>query len=279
MDALSLDQMLPEYQECREEVVHEIEEPQSEYPPSSEDPNTHNSSSDNSPSSEDPNAHNSSSDNELNSSDTVPVSDLLSEPDPGIASKAEGNQPATMDSTSSTSSSIDSYKQPSTSGSTSLYQPGFTAPTITYERDNDSQKLIAIIGREFDCPPDIALSLQKLTSKLPNNMPVAKFVPFTVKRKMLLRGSFDNRELRKHDLICMCYNASEARLLLTGVDGFYSSLLKYVEAYLGRLASMYGGCTLLCSNERRGPMSIVIPQNLSSLFPCVHTLWRCYVYI
>ena len=234
MDALSLDQMLPEYQQSKQEVEHEIEELHRGDSSLPEDLDTYNSSTD-------------TYSNELSNSDTVPVSDVLSEPDPGIASKAEGNRPATMDSTSSTSSSVESYKQPSSSGSTSLYQAGFTAPTITYERDNDNQKLIAVIGREFDCPPDISVSLQKLTSKQPNSsVPVAKFVPFTVKRKMLLRGSFDNRELRKHDLICMCYNASEARLLLTGVDGFYSSLLKYVEAYLGRF------CFITCTLISRG---------------------------
>lgn len=216
MDALSLDQMLPEYQQRREEFVQEVSNLHTDNTPSI------------SPSADD------SFINDLSNDTTVPVSDLEAKPGPGIASRAENNPPASMDSTSSTSSSTDFNRQSASIGSTSLYQPGYTAPSITYERDNKSQKLIAVIGREFDCPHDVSMALQKLTSKQSNtDVPVAKFVPFTLKRKMLLRGSFDNRELKKHDLICMCYNASEARLLLTGVDGFYSSLLKYVEAYLG----------------------------------------------
>ncbi len=211
MDALTLDQMLPEYQEAREEFVQEVAELQNDQTPSDDPP---------------------SFDRNLNNDTTVPVCD--SEPelsDPGLASRAENNPPASRDSTSSTSS-IDYVRH--SGGSTSLYQPGFIAPSISYERDNEQQKLIAVIGREFDCPHDISLALQRLMTQQPNcDIPVAKFVPFTLKRKMLIRGSFDNRELKKHDLICMCYNASEARLLLTGVDGFYTSLLKYVETSLG----------------------------------------------
>ena len=64
--------------------------------------------------------------------------------------------------------------------------------------------------------------------------PTVKFVPFTMKRATLMRGSFSSTELLKYDLVCMCYNASEARILLTGTDGFYSMLLRHVEAVLGR---------------------------------------------
>lgn len=219
MDALSLDQMLPEYQEAREEFVQAVAELHTDQTATLLPADTSNR-------------------DQLSTDTTVPVCDQ--EPDPGLAVRAENNSPASKDSTSSTSSSTD-YARHST-GSTSLYQPGFTAPSISYERDSENQRLIAVIGREFDCPNDISMALQRLVAQQPNcDLPVAKFVPFTLKRKMLLRGSFDNRELKKHDLICMCYNASEARLLLTGVDGFYTSLLNYVESYLGT----YTLCVLL----------------------------------
>ena len=227
MDALSFDQMYPEYQDKREEAAHEVTELRHHHDPpaQTQDDNDREETS-------------SSSIRDFSSDTTVPVSDdfLSTVPDAELASRAESAAPASRDSTSSSSSSSDNYRHSSSSGSTSLYQPGFTAPTITYERDNEFQKLIAVIGREFDRPSEVAWSLQKLVAKQINcDTSVAKFVPFTLKRKMLLRGSFDNRELRRHDLICMCYNASEARILLTGADGFYSSLLKYVESSLGEV--------------------------------------------
>ncbi len=142
---------------------------------------------------------------------------------------------STKSSTSSSSSSSDHSRN---FGTTSLYQQEFLAPRMNYDRDNTRQKLVAVIGREFDRPHDMAVSLQKLVPRQPectgSDIPEAKFVPFTLKRKVLLKGSFDSQELRRHDLICMCYNASEARILLTGTDGFYSSLLRHIETLLGR---------------------------------------------
>lgn len=129
-------------------------------------------------------------------------------------------------STSSSDSSSDGRSPPS------LYDREFLAPTIQYTRDDISQKLIAIIGREFDKPAQIAADMQALIQKHFDNRH-AKFVPFTVRRKALLKGAFDSRDIRHHDLICFCYNASEARILLTGPDGFYTTLLRLVEALLG----------------------------------------------
>ena len=134
-------------------------------------------------------------------------------------------------STSSTSSSSDSESR----GGASLYIPEYLTPSMSYERQTPEQLLIALIGRAFDQPEKTASFLQDLVEKVPqSNVAVAKFIPFTVKRKALCRGNFDSRELKKHDLICMCYNASEARILLTGQDGFYSSLLRQVEIMMGR---------------------------------------------
>lgn len=153
-------------------------------------------------------------------------------------SKAEGGpyMPMSVKDGSSTSSSDSSsdFRSPP-----SLYDREFLAPTIQYDRDDISQKLIAIIGREFDKPAQIAADMQGLLHKHLDNR-CAKFVPFTVRRKALLKGAFDSRDLRHHDLICFCYNASEARILLTGPDGFYTTLLRLVEALLGGCAVMVG---------------------------------------
>ena len=133
------------------------------------------------------------------------------------------------DSSTSSSNSSSDYRSPAAS----LYEREFLAPAIHYSRDSINQKLIAIIGREFDQPGQIASDMQGLLQKYSDNC-TAKFVPFTVRRKVLLKGTFDTRDLKQHDLICFCYNASEARILLTGPDGFYSTLLRLVEALLGK---------------------------------------------
>ena len=166
---------------------------------------------------------------DLATGSTVPVGSEDSASSLPAKKKAADNTDSSHSSTSSNSGS-----EQRSFGSTSLYQPEFLTPVINYDRENEEQKLIAIIGREFDRPSDIVSSLQKWIPKQPNSeIPVAKFVPFTPRRKMLLKGTFDSDELKKHDLICMCYNASEARILLTGPDGFYTSLLRHVEALLG----------------------------------------------
>lgn len=133
-------------------------------------------------------------------------------------------------STTSTSSSASSYTtEPPSSLET------FRSPKIDYNRDNAAQKLVAVIGREFDEPTNTALELQKLS---PNQdlsaFPVMKFVPYTVQRSILRKCKFDWRELRHYDLVCLCYNASEARILLTGRDGFYTTLLGNLEGIIGR---------------------------------------------
>ena len=121
----------------------------------------------------------------------------------------------------------------SNSGHISLYQPSFTTSTINYEKDCAEQKLVAVIGREFDQPIEVAKSLQEVLGAF-EKADMAKFVPFMVKRKTLLRDSFNTKDLGNHDLICLCYNASETIILLTGQDGFYTTLLKQIETLLGK---------------------------------------------
>jgi hypothetical protein len=156
---------------------------------------------------------------DLATSTTVPVSD-------SPESRAQGK--------SSTSSTSSNSSNDSRTAGTSLYVPENLTPSISYDRQSPSQLLIALIGRTFDQPEKLASLLQQLTPKLPNSeAPVAKFTPFTVKRKTLCRGNFDREELKKHDLICLCYNASEARILLTGQDGYYTALLRQIEILMG----------------------------------------------
>lgn len=152
---------------------------------------------------------------------TVPVSDL-------VLSRDEKWSKLSNSSTSSTSSNE------SRMIGSSLYAPEYLTPSISYDRQTPNQLLIAIIGRAFDQPEKLASLLQELVGRIPNTeTPVAKFTPFTVKRKTLCRGNFDSGELKKHDLICMCYNASEARILITGQDGYYTTLLRQTETLMG----------------------------------------------
>ncbi len=170
----------------------------------------------------------------IHTEETVPVSneaeDVLSR-DPAAVGQHGGKE--SVDSSSSSSDFNRGSSGSSSGGISSLYQPGFTAPTINYEKEGVDQKLVAVIGREFDQPMDIARNLQDVLADF-ENADSAKFVPFMVKRKTLLRGSFSTKDLGNHDLICLCYNASEARILLTGQDGFYTTLLKQIEALLGK---------------------------------------------
>ena len=158
---------------------------------------------------------------------TVPVGDLV------ISRDEKWSKPSNS-STSSTSSN-----ESRTMGS-SLYAPEYLTPSISYDRQTPNQLLIAVIGRAFDQPEKLASSLQELVGRIPNTeTPIAKFTPFTVKRKTLCRGNFDSGELKKHDLICMCYNASEARILITGQDGYYTALLRQTEILMGKLFPLY----------------------------------------
>ena len=228
MDTIGIDLMHEEYQAKQKEAADEIEEihhhHQTEAVSSAENrhepsppPPTSSSSSTGSTSSA------------IHNEETVPVSN-----------ETEGGSrdptPAAQESVDSSSSSSDFNRGSSGSSSggiSSLYQPGFTAPTINYEKERVDQKLVAVIGREFDQPIDIARNLQDILAEF-KNADSAKFVPFMVKRKTLLRGTFSTKDLGNHDLICLCYNASEARILLTGQDGFYTTLLKQIEALLGK---------------------------------------------
>ena len=214
MDALAFDQMLPEYQENRKDVEEEIKG-DSPLP----GPNT-----------------DELYEAEIGGGSTVPVAEEVDSVHASSES-ADGasNEIFQRSSKSSSTSSSNSAREGSLSeGAVSFYHPSATSPTISYERDFPSQKLIAVFGRQFDRPEHIASSFQKLVASRTNmDVPSVKFVPFMLKRKMLLKGSYSSDELLKHDLVCMCYNASEARILLTGTDGFYTSLLRHTEAVLG----------------------------------------------
>ena len=233
MDNIGIDLMHDEYQEKQKEAADEIEElhhhHETETVEIAREPSPPPSSS-------------SSTDSDFSRSaihteETVPVSneteDVISR-DPAAAGPGLGHLGGKESVDSSSSSDFNRGSSGSSSGGiSSLYQPGFTAPTINYEKEGVDQKLVAVIGREFDQPMDIARNLQDILAEF-ENANLAKFVPFMVKRKTLLRGSFSTKDLGNHDLICLCYNASEARILLTGQDGFYTTLLKQIEALLGK---------------------------------------------
>lgn len=171
-------------------------------------------------------------------SDTASADDYVASntrPDDGNRDSPEKvlspSKSSTTSSTSSTSSSESRLV------ATSLHD--YRAPQINYDRDSQTQKLVAVIGREFDEPRHVSVELQNLAPcEADRNVARMKFVPFTVRRSVLMKGNFDWQDLKQYDLVCMCYNASETRILLTGRDGFYSALLRNVEAILGEGYSM-----------------------------------------
>lgn len=225
MDALALDQMLPEYQQKRQDAADEIMSPRRNHSPSPV------------PSSEE------LYEAEVGSADTLPVADdepdlsplaVEQEADPNTAGAVFNQGRGSKSSSSSSGSFRDNYSQ-----SASFYTPSSMSPSISYDRDDEAQKLVAVFGRQFDRPDEIASHFQKLVlNMVGRDKPGIKFVPFTLKRTSLMKGNYSSEELYRHDLVCMCYNASEARILLTGTDGFYTSLLRYTEAILGENITM-----------------------------------------
>lgn len=145
---------------------------------------------------------------------------------PSISSSKPVHQSDNSSSTSSTSS---------TTSQEMVSLKDYQIPQINYSRDTHTQLLVAVIGREFDEPQQIASKLQPLVPLDINHIPLMKFVPFTVRRSILIKANFDWQDLKSHDLICLCYNASEARILLTGPDGFYTRLVKNLEVLLGKV--------------------------------------------
>lgn len=223
MDAIGLDLMHEEYEEKVKRPEESESSPQRaepESPPPSPSPLKDNS---------EPSLYEA----EVGGGATVPVSDVEEEaPDGG----AEGvsSPSVVLQKRGSTSSSGSVHERSSSETSSSFYNPASMSPTINYDRDFPDQKLVAVIGRQFDTPDRVAGSFQRLLLERSSSpTPSMKFVPFTMKRKALLKGQFSQQDLTKHDLICMCYNASEARILLTGPDGFYTSLLRHAEVILG----------------------------------------------
>ena len=145
---------------------------------------------------------------------------------PSISSSEPVHRTDNSSSTSSTSS---------TTSREMVSLKDYQTPQISYSRDTHTQLLVAVIGQEFDEPQQVASKLQPLAPFDLNHTPLMKFVPFTVRRSILIKANFEWQDLKSHDLICLCYNASEARILLTGPDGFYTRLVKNLEAILGKV--------------------------------------------
>lgn len=224
MDALALDQMLPEYEERRQDALNYVYHAEEKTAPPTSSP----SSEERSPSSTRSQSSEETYESELGGGSTVPVANEVN-----LVQAAAVYAEKVVNLGYGSSSSNNSVKDTSIT-STSIYHPSAISPTINYEREFPEQKLVAVFGRQFDLPGNIAISLQKLVSAGGHSRTPIKFVPFTLKRKTLLKGTYDSEELLAHDLVCMCYNASEARILLTGTDGFYTSLLQHTEVVLGK---------------------------------------------
>ena len=107
-------------------------------------------------------------------------------PTPPSSSHSSIDPPSnTKNSTTSTSSTS------SITSATPSSLESFQSPKIDYCADNSDQKLVAVIGREFDEATKIAQDLQNLTlnQKL-SNIPVTKYVPYTIARSTLKKCKF-----------------------------------------------------------------------------------------
>lgn len=172
------------------------------------------------------------------SSEDNPSQREESRPQP-IANESIGSLSVSSLKTSSsslTASTASGYHTPPWEVSLADFKPA-SNNAVHYDRDVTTQKLVAVIGREFDTPVSAADKLQKqlkANGDVPGEVvPRVKFLGYQVRRKDLLSTKFKMADLQRHDAILFCYNASEARILLTGSDGFYSSLLRQVERTLG----------------------------------------------
>ena len=119
--------------------------------------------------------------------------------------------------------------------SCSLYQPSSTDPWVEYQKERVDQKLVAVIGRQFDGPIEVARRLQGVLADASK----AKFLPFMLKGQILKEAIFNVKELSEFDLICLCYNASDLHLpSLTGQNGVYTSLVQQIETSVGKQYTM-----------------------------------------
>ena len=91
-------------------------------------------------------------------------------------------------------------------------------------------KRVAVIGRDFDEPLKVARSLQKDCRR-----EEIEFVSMVILRHELLSTEcLRYVDGKNFDVIVLCYNTSEARILLTRVDGFYRILLDYAKHRTGK---------------------------------------------
>eukprot|EP00118_Oscarella_pearsei_P006172 m.28032 g.28032 ORF g.28032 m.28032 type:complete len:362 (+) comp30535_c1_seq1:33-1118(+) len=89
-------------------------------------------------------------------------------------------------------------------------------------------KRAAVLGRDFDEPQKIARLLQKGCGE------EIRFIPLAIRRHELLSlECLQYIQGKSFDVIILCYNTSEARILLTGTDGFYTTILEYTNYALG----------------------------------------------
>ena len=137
----------------------------------------------------------------------------------------------------SNNSSTESFHDNSCRGHASIYHLTAISSSVKCDRNTPRQKRVAVLGRDFDLPQKIVFTFKMLvaTEFVPPAEPPIKFVPFRADIPDLMRGIFYRREeLLQHDLICLCYNASEARIMVMGKYGYYTAILRHIEAVLGK---------------------------------------------
>ena len=89
----------------------------------------------------------------------------------------------------------------------------------------EGAKLVGVFGRDFDEPGTVAQHLQT-----GSNDSEIVYRPVIIPRRELLSSECQQYvQDCNYDVVVLCYNTSEARIMLTGEYGFYSNLLQYAS--------------------------------------------------
>lgn len=102
--------------------------------------------------------------------------------------------------------------------------------TTSKQDVKEGAKLVGVFGRDFDEPDTIAQHLQAGTDDSQ-----VVYRPVTIPRRELLSSECRRYlDQSNYDVVILCYNTSEARILLTGEFGFYTNLLCYASKTPGK---------------------------------------------
>ncbi|KAI6649361.1 hypothetical protein LOD99_11727 [Oopsacas minuta] len=94
------------------------------------------------------------------------------------------------------------------------------------------EKSVLVLGREFDQPNQIAYTLEKRFGDIFHEHGV-HIDSLPVPSHRLLSADPSRLLKRVYSCLLLCYNATEARLLVTSEGGYYSSLIPYALNALG----------------------------------------------